>query len=228
MKKFLLTASTFLILVNVTGCNRIGGNGSTNQSSSSSQASVAASIPAGWSVYSGMNLFFAYPEDQLELDDEDESIILSHGVPYTHPDPCDFRGDGTILDEVTDFHLTIEQTGATLIDAVSSRMHWTAPDKELFITEDGKDLRESEGFIEVMNFDNVSGYVVLQGVEGCGQFIYFLENEDGNVVILTDKYVTELSGVLGDTSTYESLPGIILPPQHGDILNGLLNTLSVQ
>ncbi len=224
MKKAVSVVSLFSVLA-LSGCTLFPSSEnpeSSSSASSASNASAESSLPVGWNRYVGDGVSFAYPQELLSVN-QNENVILSHQVPSQHIDPCDFKGDAPELSMLTDFHVKIELTGSTLIDAAGSRMHWIADDKELYV--DGDELVTSDGFITDVEFDHVSGYEIQQGVEGCGQKVYFLENDAGQTVIVTRRLITELSNAVTNTDEYLKIPGVIKPEEEDELFLQIMDTL---
>ncbi len=162
---------------------------------------------ATWKVYPGNALSFEYPDLLSLKQSSSNNFILTHSVPFTHPDPCDFRGDAPSKKEINDFYISF----------------WTvdeSPQENIRKNEDWN--RVSKNPIKI---GNLSGFKDSGGVEGCGGDIYYLIMSPNKTLIMRDEWVPEFSSVNGYTEgKYNDLSGIILPKQKEEILNKIISS----
>jgi hypothetical protein len=166
---------------------------------------------------------FEYPSDHLTLKSQGDITNLTHAISSSHPDPCDFK-DGKTIPLLTDFSVQFESREGNLSDVIAEELRWTDEDRAQYMT-DGE-LLTQEGFIEEAEYGEFEGYLVIQGVEGCGQTVYFLQKTSQSpVLVVTRKKITELSDIVTNAEEYKKLPGVILPEQEEELFEGVMHTL---
>lgn len=165
---------------------------------------------------------FSYPKI-LSLSTDNDVITVSHAMPYPHPDPCDFK-DGATIPNLTDFFVTIQKKDGSMIDVIADTLRWTQEDKDRSIFN-GEILVPESG-LERAQFAYFKGYMIHQGVEGCGQTVFFLQKDATSpVLVVTSKLITEFSDIITASDEYKKLPGVILPEQEEQMFHDIMQSM---
>lgn len=164
----------------------------------------------GWKKYSDSSFSFDYPE-MISVKKEGETVTLDHSIAYKHPNPCDFKGDAPPSEKITDFNVSIKIVNKSPKDFIQSN-EW--PDWDWVSQNPFK-------------FGSLSGFKVSPGVEGCGEDIYYLTISSNKTLVITQPFVTEFTGAIGDSQSYLSLPGIIPPNQAEVFFTKIVSSLKV-
>jgi len=129
--------------------------------------SVAAQnpVPANWKTYSGAAFSFRYPPNFV-LKIKNRQVQLLHKVRFLHTDPCDASDRPGNLDFLEDFNVTF---GIKQLTGNPKTGEVTGEDWET----------TSEGLIDT---GNLQGEVMLNTVEGCGQYVYSFPAKKGKVL----------------------------------------------
>lgn len=159
-------------------------------------------------VYSFGELSFEYPAS-LTLSKKEAVVILSHGVPHTHPDFCDGTGLAPEEKILIDFYVTIK--------IVNAGPNETA--------------EQNNVHLEDATYSKIGPYHTFRtemGAEGCGVSTYYLLVSGDKTIIITKSYVPLLNPISTTYAENLKLPGII-PPEESDILfTKLIGSLSVK
>ncbi|MEY2664274.1 MAG: hypothetical protein RIT04_82, partial [Candidatus Parcubacteria bacterium] len=164
-------------------------------------------------TYSGPFISFTYPP-LLTLNQTGETATLKHSVPYTHQNPCDFKGDAPPLTEITDFSVSFKVVDKSPKEYVQSS-GW--PDWE-YVSKNP--LQE--------NWGPFGGYKIGAGVEGCGQDIYYLIISPNKTLVIRQDYVTEFNPREPDYKKSLQTPGIITPSQSELIFKQIISSITTQ
>jgi hypothetical protein len=175
-----------------------------SQTSSTTSGSLTKS-------YIGSDFSFVYPTVLQTLQDN-ETVTITHFIPYTHTNPCDFKGDGPQLTALTDFSMTIKVASQGVEDYVkiSGSPDWS------YVSQNPYTLGAW------------SGYHVTLGVEGCGEDLYYISASPNKTVAITRPTVAEFAPVNGDVQTYLALPGIITPTTSEAYFREIVSSLKVR
>jgi len=164
---------------------------------------------------------FDYPSN-LSAKRSGDRIVVLHTIPFKHSPPCDFIGGGTELTELTDFDLSLEVYKKSLKDtAVDSQDASFAADNM-----SGNEMKLSEGFIDSFEAGTLQGYRLTQGVEGCGQYVYYFPMGDKATLVVTRAFVPELNSAISEDvrGKAEKLADVILPKESDRIFSDILNS----
>lgn len=177
---------------------------------------------ADWKTYRNEEYGFEikYPEDVIKLTERNEGIALSHSISFEHPDPCDFKGDAPVRKELTDFGIGIGVINKNLRETIIAR------ESDSFVSGfllDNK-LKIEPGFIDGFNLGSLKGYRITSGMEGCGNYTYYIPLDSKNTLLVTRGFITELSPIISDYQKYLQLPGIITPEKEEKLFNQILST----
>ncbi len=159
---------------------------------------------------------------KLWVEESAKEITVHHAVPFAHPDPCDFKGDGKGLDVLTDFHVVIRRQGANLHDLL----------KEYFgVKFEGSVPVPEEGYIEKVEYGSLRGYRVTLQNEGCGQYEYYFPFNEKETLVVVRSFISEFipTTFFFDElrQKYEKLSGAILPSEEESLFNQVLSTLHI-
>lgn len=168
-------------------------------------------LKIGKQTYSDDYISFEYPSN-IKLDKTNNIIILSHSVPYTHPNPCDFKGDAPPLDKLTDFNVSIEVVNRSPKDYLENDS-WP-----------GWDFVSKNPF----QFGYFSGYKVTPGVEGCGQDMYYLTISPNKTLIIIRPLISEFNTTNEEYQKLLDLPDIINSNKADLLFTEILSSIKVK
>lgn len=171
-----------------------------------------------------LGIAFAYPKI-LTASTTSVMATLHHDVPFVHHDYCDFKGEGdTTIDRLTDFHVTFQIINKGLV----ATMKQESP----YIPEENfknNTVVVSPGFIDSYNVENLKGYKIFEGAEGCGQITYYFVVSDKKTLLVREEFITVFSGAIDveNKSKAEAVPGVINKEKSVDIFESIMKTLEV-
>ncbi len=172
---------------------------------------VGVFLGSDWITHtdSQYGITFQYPS-LISMVQDGESITLSHSVSYKHPDPCDFKGDAPSLDKLSDLKVSFKVVNQNLKDFVQSSTYpgWDYVSKNPFKS------------------GSVSGFKVSSGIEGCGEYIYYLTISPTKTLVIHRGYIAEFNSINGNYQKYLSLPGIVTPNQEEEIFTKIISSLN--
>ena len=174
---------------------------------------------------SNLGISFKYPTI-LTAKTTGQSINIHHEIPFEHHDYCDFKGEATTtIKTLTDFNVEIHTASKNLVETMKSESPYI-PD-ENFINGD---IVPSPGFIDPVKFGALAGFSIFEGAEGCGHTIYYLEISDSKTLVITNDFITALSGVIDASKVNEILavPGVISKESSEGIFRSILNSLIIK
>ena len=161
--------------------------------------------------YIGSDFSFNYPAALHTLQDN-ETVTITHSIPYKHTNACDFKGDAPPLDVLTDFTASIKVVNQSVKEYLekSGSPDWEYVSKNLY------------------TFGSFTGYHVTLGAEGCGQDVYYFSISPGKTVVVTRALIAEFSPINGEYQKYLSLPGVILPAASEVYFEQILSSLTIK
>ena len=182
----------------------------------------ASQLPTdGWQTYTNPNLGinFSFPPI-LSVTNQSDTITLTHSLPLSHPNPCDFVGDyPQLLSQFTDFNIVFEVSPTDLMTTVRAKEDGLLDE---YISQNT--LLTSPGFIDPVSIGQLTGYKIFRGVEGCGNHIYYLSSSPTQTLIIRRDTIPEFSGGVSDYEKYLSISGVISPAQEEQIITRILST----
>lgn len=159
---------------------------------------------AGWKTYTNTQYGFTFQYPSIiSVKQDGESITLSHSVAYTHPNPCDFKGDAPPMDKLSDFGVSITVSNKNLADTKKDSFVWS---------------------YDKFNVGFLSGFKGESGIEGCGLYTYLFPISENSTLVIKRAYVTEFKPIISDYQKYLALPGIINPAQEEEYFTKILST----
>ena len=170
-----------------------------------------------WQTYRNEEFEFEYP-DNFVVRDNEESVTLNHGVPYTHNDVCDFRGDSSPLNEVIDFNATLQVFNKDVESTVEAT--YFSPDD---VIENGE-FKLSPGFVDVYSVGSLNGHRFRIGAEGCGINRYYFPLGNSHTLVVTQSVSPERTPLILDYKKYLDLPGILSPEEEDKMFDQILST----
>jgi hypothetical protein len=176
-------------------------------------------VDHGWKTYQyeGYGFDISVP-DQISILEDADGITLFHTVRHEHPNPCDFRGTGELLEELTDFEVRIEVVNQGLFDAVGEKEYESFASE--YVVEN--EFVISPGFIDEVDIGFLHGYRITMGVEGCGAYMYYFPFNPEKTLYVKRSYITEFMSFISNYQDYLALPGIIPPTEEEDLFNEIL------
>jgi len=131
-----------------------------------------------------------------------DSLDIKHSVPFPHQDPCDFRGDGVDLAEVTDFRLIVQEFPGAPADVLAAQ--------QPLVVRTAAGIEEQPGFAESITVAGRSGYRVTMGVEGCGEDVYYFPLGAASTIVIRRPFVSEFRQSEELKSQVLAVPGVIV------------------
>ncbi len=206
--------------------------GESNDPATSQGATYIIRVSSEASSYS-MNSDISLNESySIELDSVDSRFevnlaqgitSISHSLDYSHTNVCDFKGGPNgpeQLDTFTDFAVTIQHDPRSIREIFQNE--YTYYYEKDFILEDGRIDVANTHFEEAL-FDNLTGYKSMEGVEGCGHYLYIFPVAEGTIVVKR-KIITELNFLQQFAiDEYLSIPGVITPEEEEGLFNDIMN-----
>lgn len=186
-----------------------------------------APAPSNTKTYrnSTLGLSFIYP-NMLTASTTGSSVVVHHEVPFEHPDYCDFRGDNAGTQKnLTDFNIAISLSDKDIVETIKQKSPYISP--ENFVN--GK-VVTSPGFIDEVVIGNLSGYKIIEGVEGCGHTTYFFKISDNKTLVVVSDMITIFTGAIPEetASRAKAVPGIITSEEADQILKSIISTLKAR
>ena len=162
-------------------------------------------------TYSDALLSFQY-SPILSVQQNGQTVEVTHSITYKHPDPCDFKDGTHELDTISDFKTSFTIINKNLKEYVQSSQYpgWEYVSKNPYIS------------------DFWGGYKVTEGVEGCGKDTYYLIISQNKTLVVERPLVAEFSPINADSNKYLNLPGIVLPDQADKFFSDILSTLRIK
>lgn len=164
-------------------------------------------------------LEFSYPQT-LTLEKNTYAVTLTHSIPHEHPNTCDFKGDAKPLKNLTDFSASFKFFAKPMAVVIKSNPQSYLASQ---ITSDGQ-LTLSPGTIDSYEAGKLKGYKVTEGVEGCGQYLYYFPISSHETLLVTRAFVPEFNSINGQAATNLKLPGIIPPAEAETIFKAILES----
>ncbi|MBM3256742.1 MAG: hypothetical protein FJY98_00210 [Candidatus Liptonbacteria bacterium] len=183
----------------------------TSTPTNPNQTPPVQTINSGWKKYTDAQLAFEYPPI-VSVERNGEAVNLDHSIAYKHSDVCDFKGDAPPLERLNDFGVSIKLINQNLKTFVQGSQY------------PGWDYVSANPF----TLGSWSGYKIMQGIEGCGSYVYYLTISSNKTLVITRSLITELSSAVTDNQKYLALPGIISPNQEEEFFTKILLSLKVK
>ncbi len=150
---------------------------------------------------------FQYPP-KLTVAESKGKISIRHLVYFNHIDPCDLKDGTRKLSTIEDFFVSIEFTTAKDMSDFSHFLPAERPDSEYVSRGDLK------------------GFLVYNGVEGCGEDVYYFPISTTNKILrVTNFHPAEFNEAgTSEAKKYRELPAAILPEEREKILGEILSS----
>lgn len=179
----------------------------------------------GWEIYKNevLKIQLEYPKEIVSLLEEQNKIFLNHSVAFEHNDPCDFKGEGLKLKELVDFKVNFELFKGGLEEAVQNNESAEFVSNYLLNSK----LKVDPGFIDEITIGNLNGYVVTEGIEGCGQYAYYLPLNSNNTLIVWRSFIPEFQPIIVDYQKNLQIPGIVSPEKEESLFKQIFSTFKL-
>lgn len=165
---------------------------------------------------------FQYPSI-LKASKNLENVVITHSIPYDHPDPCDFKGDGGPLKDIKDFNVSIALYNLNMKETLKK----TGSDYLIEEIYKNDEITTFDSF-EEYKVGTLVGYKQMEGVEGCGQYKYYFPISATQTLFVNRAFVTELLSISLDAESNMKLPGIIIPDKEEEYLNQILTSFKMK
>lgn len=179
-----------------------------------------------WKTFRDKELHFEikYPAKLLRLSQDNQRLKLFHSIPFEHPNPCDF--DDTPdppLSELIDLNVSIEVLDKNLKGAV---LWYETSAAEYFLARFTSDsvFPLKPGYIDTVRVGSLTGYRILQGVEGCGRWAYYFPLQYERTLVVIRARITELDPIVKNYKENRKRPGVILPEKEEELFHRILST----
>lgn len=171
-----------------------------------------------------------------------DSITLTHSIPYKHTDPCDFKGDKAQLENLTDFKISMRMFNTDLKTVMQENEGSYVMDNffkgDIPVTAldaDGSPISEYESSIaqtgslpkDSSKESSLIGYKVTSGVEGCGRDNFYFPMSEQQTLFINRPFISEFSSIVTDGQKYLNLEGVIKPEEADKIFNNILSSIKV-
>jgi hypothetical protein len=210
----LLTASACALLL--ASCGRTADTGGPT---------AAGEAPQGWQEFADdvAGYAFHYPAKRMTLSNDGQTVSLSHEVPFEHPDPCDFKGDGDTLPVIVDFDVSMSMKEKALRDAVIE-----AEGSDYVATQYMRDEEFIVGGaspVEPVEYRELKGHRITSAVEGCGRHSYYFVSPTGRTFVVQRKLIAEFNAVNADSERLQNVTGILSPTQEELLFERIMSTV---
>jgi hypothetical protein len=176
-----------------------------------------------WEVYKDEESKFEikYPGDLIVVSKKDKKLLMTHSIPFEHPNPCNFSGfDSDVLKNLTDFNVSIEVVNKNLKETVSEKNNYL---KSNFLLDNK--LKIQKGFIDEFKIGSLKGYRVTSGGEGSGNYVYYFPLSKSSTLLVIRSFIPEFG--YGVKQEYVNLPGVVLSVQEEKLFNEILSSFRV-
>lgn len=174
--------------------------------------------------YANSDFSFSYP-NALTVNAEGNAVTLTHAIVYAHPDPCNFKGDKPVLQNLTDFNVSLALDNEGLKDAI------TRNEKSDYIATNfmsNGQLVLSPGFIDEFKAGSLNGFQITNSAEGCGRLTYYFPISQTKTLVVNRALITEFNPIIANYQTYLRLPGIIPPDEEQKLFVNLLSSVQMK
>jgi len=223
MKKYMWTILTILILI-IAGTWWWQNNQNTVPPDQTASTTPVTSTTKTFTS-ADQNVSFNYPTS-LSVSQKNNIITLHHQINFLNTDACDFKGTAGASPTLTDFNVTMQMFNGTMASTAA------VVDPTLATSSENIDgtLDVSPGLIDYYNNGSWNGYMVTEGVEGCGQITYYLPISTLRTLVVQKQLIGALSDVADPTNKARILatPGAISPDKSNQLFNSIIQTLQVR
>jgi len=171
------------------------------------------------------SIIFSYPTI-LTVTQKNNIITLHHEINFSNHPACDFKGDAGISPTLTDFNVTMRTFNVNI--ALSAQTF----DPSLATSSENIDgtLDLSPGAIDPFNTGEFNGYMVTEGVEGCGYVTYYLPISNSRTLVIQKEMLGAFSSVADPSQMAKILAtsGVISPDQSNSLFNAIIQSLQVR
>ena len=183
-----------------------------------------------WKIFKDEHIGFElkYPADVLSVDvkADSNSVALYHTIPWDEgPIPCDERDDAPVIKTIRDVDFKFMLMRENLKVAVSKI------EGSDYIVNNfwrNSELQLSPGFIDAFANNELKGYKVISGVEGCGIVNYYFPLKE-DLVLTVRRPFGIFSEIVGPEVKAErgEILGIINPDKEEQIFNEIISSFKL-
>lgn len=168
-------------------------------------------LSSDFKLYSDDKISFEYPKI-LSISNEKGAIKVNHAVNYKHENFCDFKGDGGYLNKFTDFNLTLDIVNENTKEYLS-KSEWPG-----FKYASENPFRAGD----------LNGYKISEGIEGCGQNVYYFNINEKKTLVVKNSYIPEYNSINNRRDEFLAIPGIITEERNDKFLMEILSTIIIK
>ena len=171
-------------------------------------------------LYSNNFYEFTYPSQLLKLEEIggelNTEVSLKHSVDFKHIDDCDMSDNTKMLDDISDFSMTIN-IESSFEDALKNNFDTVALEFYSYNT-----LQVQPGYIDEYTLGAWQGYLITSQVEYCGNYHYYFPITDTKTLVITRDFSDLVSNFDG---TLSSVSGVIQLDQEQKLFEDILTSL---
>ncbi len=171
-----------------------------------------------------LGISFVYPKI-LSASSTPDRVVLHHEVPFTHHDYCDFKSElGTTVETLRDFNVSFYVVEKNIVDTMKKESPYIP--EENFVNGA---VVPSPGFIDPFTVNDLQGFKIFEGAEGCGHTKYFLSVSNSKTLVITEEWITVFSGAIDseNKASAEAVPGVINKEKEAQIFNSIMQSLKL-
>ena len=174
-------------------------------------------------TYNNSLFAFQYPLI-LKVNDQGETVDLTHSVAYAHPDLCELRDGVKNLDAITDFDVSFALLSENLKTAVKE----IVPESIFSDYFKGDTVVVTPGYIDDFNAGSLKGYRITNGNEGCGEYAYYFPIGKNSTLMVKRNFVPEFQPINANYKAYLKIPGIVPPEQEEKYFDSILSSFKIK
>lgn len=174
-------------------------------------------------ISADQSITLKYP-DNLSVSQKNNIITLRHTIKYQNYPACDFKGDAPQSPTLTDFNTTVQLLNLTVASTA------VMIDQSMGTYTNDNVLKLNPGFIDIYNKHSYNGYVVTQGVEGCGVITYYLPISSSRTLVIQKDLIGAFSDIASSTEKQKilAIPDVISPEQSETIFDSLIQSINIR
>ena len=173
---------------------------------------------------SSLGISFTYPKI-LTASTTGNEVLLHHEVPFVHHDYCDFKDGTSAIPTLTDFSVKFHIVNKNLVSTMKTESPYIPA--ENFVNGE---VVPSPEFIDIYEMENLKGFKIFEGAEGCGHTIYYLPITESKTLVVINDLITIFTGAIDVESQTKAkaVPGVLNKEKAQAIFDSLMKTLKAR